>query len=278
MLIERPGEEPRLVPAREMPYVGGTSHLVRAFITEAAHEGVTTLSLAPVRGHAELEFSLDPRRLTFTDFRGEPLEVQQLPGARVVVPVTTRAFMHCDGISAGEIRMALRGAADRELKPPMVFVDAGQPSRIEGSFTTAEEAGVDHSGSIGATLLPSASFGSEQGLGHHVEYEVDLPAAGRWLLWIRARYADTNTNSFFLWNQERPDEPTVLGNRIGTYHEWLWEGPVELDLPAGRSVIRITGREARALETPMLDVIALVHDSFQYQPTDGDARAALAGD
>lgn len=278
MLIERPGEEPRVVAAREMPYVGGTSHLVRAFMTEAAHQGVTTVSLAPVRGHAELEFSLDPRRLTFTDYRGEPLEVQQLPGARVVVPITTRIFMHCDGISAGEIRMALRRAANRELKPPMVFLDAGKPVRLEGLLTTAEEAGVDHSGSIGDTLVPSGSFRAERASGNLAEYEVDLPTGGRWLLWIRARYADTNSNSFFFWDPEKPEEPAVLGNRIGAYGEWLWEGPVELELPAGRSVIRITGREARALESPMLDVIALVQDSFYYQPTDGDARAALAAD
>ncbi|MGC9319883.1 MAG: hypothetical protein ACP5KN_17760, partial [Armatimonadota bacterium] len=66
MLVERDGAEPRLLAAREMPYVGGTSHLVRAFMTER-YDGVTTVSLAPVAGAATIQFSLDPRRLAFTD-------------------------------------------------------------------------------------------------------------------------------------------------------------------------------------------------------------------
>lgn len=282
MLIEREGEEPRLVPAREMPYVGGTSHLVRAFTTMSAHNGVTSVSLAPVRGHAELEFSLDPRKLTFTDYAGRPYEVEVLPGARVVVPVTTRVFMHCSGISPGELRMALRRASDRALAPPMVFADAGAPARIEGGFATAEATGegavAAAGGAIGGVLLPETNFGTTTGPEHWAEYQFDLPEAGRWLLWIRAKYLDTNSNSFFLWNPEKPEEPTVLGNRIGTYHEWLWEGPIELELPAGRNVIRITGREGRALESPVLDVVALVRDAYYYMPTDGDARAALRGE
>lgn len=282
MLIERPDQPPRLEAAREIPYVSGTSHLVRAFTTLSAHEGVRTVSLAPVRGHAELEFSLDPRKLTFTDYAGRPLEVEVLPGAQVVVPVRTRVFMHCDGISAGEIRMALRRAQDRALKPAMVFADAGKPVRIEGDFTTAAEAGAEAAGAaggaIGGALLPSANFGVDAGPQHWAEYEFDLPEAGRWLLWIRAKYVDTNSNSFFLWDPDNPEEPIRLGNRIGTYHEWLWEGPVELELPAGRNVLRINGREGKALESPVLDVVALVRDAFFYQPTDGDARAAFAGE
>jgi hypothetical protein len=280
MLIEREGEDPRLVAAREVPYVGGTSHLVRAFTTIGAHEGVRTVTFAPVRGHAEVEFSLDPRRLTFTDYEGEPLEVEVLPGARVVVPVKTRVFMHCDGIGAGEIRMALRRAQDRALTPPMVFADAGDPLRVEGDLTTSQEAGPEAqaaaSGAIGGVLLPTADFGATAGPQHWAEYEFDLPEAGRWLLWMRAKYVDTNSNSFFLWDEEQPDDPIRLGNRIGTYHQWLWEGPVELELPAGRSVLRITGREGKALQSPVLDEIALVKDAWFYRPTDGDARAARA--
>ncbi len=279
MLIEREGQEPMLVPAREMPYVSADSRLVRAFTTLRSYDGVRTVSLAPVRGHAELEFSLDPRKLSFTDYAGRPLEVEVLPGARVVVPVKTRVFMHCEGIGRGEIRMALRRATDRALKPPMVFIDAGTPERIEGGFTTAAEAGPDAaeaaSGSIGGALLPSISFNTDTGPQQWAEYEFDLLTAGRWLLWIRTKYEDTNHNSFFLWDPEKPEEPITLGNRIGDYYEWIWDGPIELELPAGRNVIRIMGREGQALQSPVLDVVALVHDAYFYRPTDGDAREAL---
>ncbi len=280
MLIERDGEEPMLVPSKEIPYVGVTGHLVRAFTTRSAIDGVRTVSLAPVRGHAELEFSLDPRKLSFTDYAGRPLDVEVRPGARVVVPLTTRVFMHCDGISRGEIRMALRRAKDRAVKPPMVFVDAGQPERLEGKFTTAadakEEVADAVSGAIGGALLPSENFGRNHGTEQWAEYRFDLPEGGRWLLWIRAKYLDTNSNSFFLWDEENPQDPIRLGNRIGTYHQWLWEGPIELDLPVGENVLRITGREGKALKSPVLDAIALVRDAYFYRPTGADARAALA--
>ena len=278
MLIEREGQEPMLVPAREMPYVSGDSRLVRAFTTMRSYDGVRTVSLAPVRGQAELEFSLDPRKLTFTDYAGQPLEVEVLPGARVVVPIKTRVFMYCDGISPGEMRMALRRATDRAIKPPMVFIDGGTPERIEGGFTTATEAGVDAAGAIGDALLPSTSFNTSTGPQQWAEYEFDVPQAGRWLLWIRTKYEDTNSNSFFLPNPEKPDEPVTLGNRIGDYYEWIWDGPLELQLPEGRNVIRIMGREGHALSSPVLDTVALVHDAYFYRPTDGDAREALAGE
>ncbi len=275
MLIERADEEPRLARVREIPYVGGTSHLVRAFVTLGSHQGVTTVSLAPVGLDATARFSLDPRRIEFTDYRGEPHEVEVLAGAQIVVPVTTRVLMHCDGISPGEIRMALRRARCEVIKPPMLLLDAGEPARIEGAFTTAADAELSFDGAIGGALVPSGGFNMDTGPQTWAEYELELPEAGRWYLWIRARYHDTNSNSFFLWDPDHPEQPVCLGNRIGTYHEWLWEGPVGLDLPAGPSVLRITGRESRPLESPVLDVIALVHDERNYEPTDGDARRAL---
>jgi hypothetical protein len=161
----------------------------------------------------------------------------------------------------------------------MVFAEAGEPLQTEGSLATAENAGPEATqaanGAIGGALLPTANFGTAAGPQHWAEYEFDLPESGRWLLWVRAKYEDTNSNSFFLWDEDAPENPIRLGNRIGTYHEWLWEGPVELDLPAGRNVLRITGREGKALQSPVLDLVALVRDSYFYQPTDGDARAVL---
>lgn len=276
MLLESAGQEPRIVAAREMPYVGGTSHLVRAMVGERV-DGVITVALAPVDLPATISFSLDPRRLVFTDYKGDPHEVTVEPGARVTVPVTTRVFMRCDGISAGEIRMALRGARCEVIKPPMVFLDAGRPARLEGGLTTAEAAGVTFDGALAGALAPAVPMNAETGPQHFAEYELDLPVGGRWYLWIRARYADTNSNSFYLYDPDHPDRPITLGNRIGVYEQWLWDGPVRLELPAGRTVLRITGRESRPLQSPVLDVIALVYGGGRYRPTDADARAALSG-
>jgi len=275
MLLERAGQEPRVVSAREMPYVGGTSHVVRAMVGQRV-DGVITVALTPVDLPATINFSLDPRKLEFTDYQGDPHEVTVEAGARVTVPVTTRVFMHCTGIAPGEINMALRGARCAVIKPTMVFIDAGSPERIEGGLTTAAAAESRFEGALAGALVPAQPFNAETGPQHFAEYTVDLPEGGRWVLWIRARYADTNANSFYLHDPERPDQPITLGNRIGVYDQWLWDGPVRLELPAGHNVLRITGRESRPLQSPVLDLIALVHEGGRYQPTDGDARAALA--
>jgi hypothetical protein len=99
-----------------MPYVAGTSHLVRAFTCQPV-DGVLTTSLFPVASKATIEFSLDPRKLELTDYKGEAVEPEVKPGARVVVPVRTRVFMRSRGIDLSEIQMALRGARAQLLKP-----------------------------------------------------------------------------------------------------------------------------------------------------------------
>jgi hypothetical protein len=192
-----------------------------------------------------------------------------------VVPVTTRIFMRSKGIGVGEIRMTLRRAKVELLKPQMIFLNAPDAARIEGSFAAGAEAGVSADGSLGGVIVPSGPFNNDTGRDTYVEYEIDAPQAGCWLLWIRTRYHDTNSNSFFLHDFENPEEPVQLGNKIGDYHRWLWEGGLEVELEEGTNLIRITGRESRPNESPVLDVMCLVYDDFAYRPTDADAREAL---
>jgi len=274
ILLEQEGKEPRLVRAREMPYVAGTSHVVRAFVCDPI-EGVTTTTFQPVGPKATIEFSLDPRKLEFSDYKGDPVEVQVKPGARLVAPVTTRIFMRSKGIGIGEIRMALRRAKVAFIKPEMIFINAPDAARVEGSFATGAKLGVKFDRSVGDVILPSGPFNKDTGRDTYVEYEVEAPEAGSYLLWIRTRYRDTNSNSFFLHDFEQPDEPRLLGNRIGDYDVWLWEGGLEVELKQGANTIRIGGRESRPGESPALDVICLVHDDVLYRPTDADAREAL---
>jgi hypothetical protein len=274
VLLEEEGKEPLLVRAREMPYVARTSHVVRAFVCDRVDD-VTRTILFPVGPKATIEFSLDPRRLEFSDYKGDPVEVEVLPGARVVVPVTTRVFMRSTGIGPGEIRMALRGARVALIKPQMVFLNAPDAARREGEFATGAELGVTFDGSVGDVMVPSGPFNPETGPSNYMEYEVEAPEEGTYYLWIRTRYYDTNSNSLFLHDFENPEEPILLGNKIGDYHRWLWEGGIEVELDKGRNVIRIAGRESRPKESPALDVICLVYDDVMYRPTDADAHDAL---
>ncbi len=273
MLVELPDKAPRLVRARELPYCAGTGHIVRAMRADPV-DGVRVVSLTPVSRRATIEFSFDKRRVEFVDYKGDPWPVEWLPGSRVRVPVTTRVLMRVTGGSAN-IRDELRRARANIMKPEMIVIDAAKPDRIEGSFGLGSEVGAGAPGAISDVIVPTAGMNREVGPQHGLEYDVEVPESGRYYLWIRTRYHDTNTNSFFLHDPEHPDEPITLGNHIGDYGHFFWDGGVPLDLEAGATTLRIMGREARVNESPMLDVLALVRDDHMYAPTDADAGAAL---
>ena len=273
MLVELPDQPPRMVRARELPYCARTGHLVRALRADPV-DGVRVVSLAPVSRRATIEFSFDQRRVEFVDYKGDPWQVEWLPGSRVRVPITTRVFMRVTGGSSN-LRDELRRARATVLRPAMIAVDAGKPDRITGSFAIGAETGIAAPGAMSAIIVPTASMNTETGRQHWLEYVVDVPRSGRYYLWIRVRYLDTNTNSFFLHDPENPDEPVRLGNRIGDYGYFFWDGGVPLDLEGGTTTLRITGREARLNESPMLDQMMLVYDDALYTPTDSDVGTAM---
>lgn len=273
MLVELPGKPPRIVRARELPYCARTGHLVRAMRGDPV-DGVRVVSLTPVSRKTTIEFSFDRRRVEFVDYKGDPWPVEWLPGSRVRVPLTTRVLMRVTGGSAN-IRDELRRARATVLPPSIIAVDAAKPNRTEGSFTTASEVGVRAVGAIGEVVVPTVPMNTETGPKHWLEYDVDVPKEGRYYLWIRARYSDTNSNSFFLRDPGQVDAPIRLGNTIGNYDYFFWDGGVPLDLKAGKATLRIMGREARPNQSPMLDCLVLVHDDPAYRPTDNEAAAAM---
>ena len=273
MLVELPGRPPRMARARELPYCARTGHLVRAMRADPV-DGVRVVSLAPVSRRATIEFSFDRRRVEFVDYKGDPWPVEWLPGARVRVPVTTRVLMRVSGGSS-HIRGELRRARATVLKPAMVALDAAKPDRVEGAFATGAQVGIGAPGAISDVIVPTAPMSMDTGRRHWLEYDLDVPEAGRYFLWIRARYYDTNTNSFFLHDPEHPDDPITLGNHIGTYGYFFWDGGVPLELGAGSTTLRVMGREARVNESPMLDCIMLVHEDRLYTPVDSDVQPAL---
>ena len=273
MLVELPGKPARIVRARELPYCARTGHLVRAMRADPV-DGVRVVSLAPVSRRATIEFSFDKRRVEFVDYKGAPWPVEWLPGSRVRVPVTTRVLMRVTGGRAN-IRDELRRARAAVLKPLTIVVDAGKPDRMEGGFSTTAKIGVKAPGAISDVMVPIAPMNKGVGHKHWLEYDVEVPKDGRYYLWLRVRYSDTNSNSFFLHDSEHPDKPIRLGNHIGDYGYFFWDGSVSLDLKAGRRTLRVMGREARPKQSPMLDCMMLVHEDHLYTPTDSDAAAVL---
>ena len=157
----------------------------------------------------------------------------------------------------------------------MIMIDAAKPDRMEGSFALASEVGAGAPGAISDVIVPTAGMNSTTGANHWMEYDIQVPEAGRYYVWIRARYLDTNANSFFLHDFDNPDAPIRLGNRIGDYAYFIWDGGVPLELEAGATTLRVTGREARPNESPMLDILALVREDHLYVPTDSDVGLTM---
>jgi hypothetical protein len=144
-------------------------------------------------------------------------------------------------------------------------------------LTLARPAGASVPGLLTDALVPAENLSAEEALdpnkASYAEYTVNLPRAGRWQVWGRVWYEDTNSNSFFFTGGGH--QHAVFGNLIGTYHTWLWEGGLAFDLEAGPFTFRIEGREGKAKVSPLLDVLCLVRNDPAYVPTDADARAAL---
>lgn len=273
MLVELPGEQPQLVPAREMPYTANTGHLVRAMIAEPVG-GTRVVSLHPVGPRASIEFSMDRRLVEFTDYKGDPWPVEWLAGSRVRVPVTTRVLMLARA-PVHDLRNELRRARAEIIKPLMIVVDAARPDRAQGQLLTGQQADITVPDALTDVLVPAVVLNTETGPNHWVEYDIEVPQTGRYYLWIRAKYSDTNSNSFFLQDPKHPDQPINLGNRIGDYHRFIWDAKVPLDLQQGPFTLRVMGRESRPRESPLLDFIVLVYDDFNYVPEDADVRAKL---
>ncbi|MCZ7648198.1 MAG: hypothetical protein M5U26_23555 [Planctomycetota bacterium] len=87
------------------------------------------------------------------------------------------------------------------------------------------------------------------------QYEIDLPAAGTYRLWVRAWWSDGCANSV---GASFGDGPSQTVGNDGTYHAWHWvPGPAE-PLPAGRQRISLWHRE----EGIRIDQLALGGEAY----------------
>lgn len=258
-----------LKKAREIPFVAGSSEQVRAFMAEPIGNEVT-VSLWNVSQKVNLEIALLPEKVKFTDYEGKPVEVQILPGARIVVPVTTRLYMQTESASRHYLLAAFRSAKVTPVLPEMRVVQA-EDGQIAGRFTSARKEGVQFAGTMGDCIVPSADFDKAKKEDSLCEYVFNLPKTGLWYLWARVRYVDVDSNSFNLLAPGM-SEPQMFGNSGQIFGAWFWEGPAKLELKEGANVIKILGREGSAKLSPALDVLCLVDDPT-YVPNDQDVRS-----
>ncbi|NOZ22420.1 MAG: hypothetical protein GXP25_15170 [Planctomycetes bacterium] len=273
LLVQDEGKKYHLQPARELPFVAGTSREVRAMVARPINR-VTTVSIWPTVRKVYLDVALLADKVEFTDYAGRPLKVDVLPGSIIRIPVMDRLYMKVKGMGMGTVRMAFRRAKVRPILPEMILIQAEEASRIEGRFTKGKEAGLGFQGASGDVIVPTGTFAMRKCEGKdYMEYTVDVPEAGTWKLWVHVRYAGANSNSFFLVAPAEGGTPTRFGNSAN-YGFWHWDGGAVLTLPKGPFTFRICPRETKAKLSPALDALLLVNDAT-YTPTSQDVKALL---
>ena len=263
----------RVTRARERPYVATWGDQVRAMQGEAV-DGVITTSLLPVGRAVRLDISLDPRRVTFVDHLRRPLTVETKPGARLVIPLRNRVLMLTKGVSGGELQMALRTGLAEPL-PPIARWLRADAAQLTGDWALREPP--SGAGSrFGPVLTPLAAAAPDGPLRSFATYTFDLPQAGRWLLQARVWCHDTGTNSWWVRPPGGDGPPLMLGNVIGSYDQWYWCPPLELDLPAGRVALQLAPREAAPGQGPLVSALCLSLAESGYEANDADAAVALS--
>ncbi|MEW6358935.1 MAG: hypothetical protein AB1696_21565 [Planctomycetota bacterium] len=262
-----------LKPAQELPYIAGTSREVRAMVA-APVDRVTTISIWPTVRKVCLEVGLLADKVEFTDYAGRPLDVEVLPGSIIRIPVMDRLYMKDKGMGMGTIRMAFRRAKVRPIPPQMIVVQAEDAKRVEGRLTKGKEVGLGFEEAVGDVIAPTETFAIKDFQDKDfAEYTVDIPTAGTWRLWAHVRYADANSNSFFLVAPAEGGTPAPFGNSAN-YGFWCWDGGAVLTLPKGPFTFRIYSRETKAKISPALDLLVLADDAT-YVPSDQDVKAEL---
>ncbi len=144
-------------------------------------------------------------------------------------------------LAAGEL--VVLHARDAAIVPPP-FTVIGAPGAVVG-FCLAIP---------GTDKLPP-------GIAEGPVYEVTLPRAGRYRVWVRAWWQDGCANSCAIAADD--GAPAMIGNDA-TYRVWHWiDGPI-LDLAAGTHHLRLLPRESGV----RVDQLALATD-LEYQPVGG---------
>lgn len=272
MLVTDADGSYRLKRARELPYVAGTSRQVRAMIAEPIGK-TTTLSIWNVLGKCYLDVALLPEQCAFTDYAGNPVQVEVLPGSVIRIPVTTRLYLKT-AHRRGLLRMSFRRARVTPILPDMVAAQAEDAKRTVGRFTSGREAGLAYGQIMGDCVVPSESFTHmEPEEKDFMEFSVDVPKAGAWKLWAHVRHEDTNSNSFYIAAPADAQQERFLNDY--DFGHWHWVAGRTYKLPQGPFTFRLYSREARQNSSPALDLLLLVNDRA-YVPALHEVRKAAS--
>ncbi len=240
----------------------------------------------------EGQLSLDVPRVAAFDIQGQPVAIAEQDGRQVVPLDQRRLLLHFPGLEPAAVQKRLAAAGLHVRQPAVIYVQAEDYQRREGSMSKGADVGVRDPEALGDVVLCPGPIDRTGATACYCEYRVVLPHRGQWTLWARVRYPTGGDMSFGL---VRLDEPVtlsgrqVLGNCGVNDAQWHWTGqgggvttvppgsPIVFPLDAGEFVFRIYPREGSgtAAGNPRLDCLCLAEDP-DYRPSDEAARQSLA--
>lgn len=286
-LIEEPGKV-SFASVKPLKLTGPLQEL-RACVGTLGTGSVATV-WHPLR-EGQLAIPLEASEVTATNLTGQRLAVTAHKGSTSVPVGCFRTTLLCAGLSPDQLRQALE-ASELQVKPPtLIFVQAEDYKRLEGSMALGSKVGVREPEAFGDVIVCTGQQSRETTQPWYVEYTVQIPQEGRWTLWARVRYPSGIDDSFgILTPQEQVTlgSAQTLGNCGANDKKWHWTGrgagtttpppgqPVTFRLPQGPFTFRLYAREGpgTAVSNPRLDMLCLTDDPGVV-PTEEAARKWL---
>jgi predicted amidohydrolase len=276
-----------------VPVAAGAGGSGEGIASVGALDGGSVAVLSRAGGEGDLRIALPHDALRLEDFEGAGIGIAGGPAEAAIPLGPRRLTLRAAGIAPGDLAKALAAASFRKAPGRIIWIPAGRFAGIEGAMAHGRSAWVDDWEALAPPIVatgPAPAAGAPPG-GDFAEYEVDVPAAGRWSLWARVRFPRGIDDSFRLAVEEegKPGRPIVLGNCGKNGGKWHWTGtgsglaidppgdPIVLRLPSGKVRLRIAPREGggTAATNPRLDVLCLAEDP-SFRPDDAAAREGLA--
>ena len=272
LFINEDGEY-ELVPIRQLDGVAG-GHAPRAWLFTRETEPGAAYAILWEDDDAELIVDFPAARLTLLRPFGVTLEGVREEEGRTRVMVGSRRYLRFEGLGVAEAGGVLQRARSSLGPFARIWLRASDLADKNEAFALGSEVGREQEGAFGDVIVPVGPADMSGEGDSYVDYTVDIPARGRWFVWGRVWYRDTNTNSLHLSVPGVHDGKLRFGNSF-VWERWLWEvgGPVRLD--EGPATIRFSIRESGPGVSPLLDVICITNES-RFHPTDAHAREGLA--
>jgi len=261
-----------LVAIREVPKVAAGRSFKAYTFRRAAQADTLYVLIWSVIDDAALTLPVSANRLSAMKPFGKPLAVQASAG-QPLVPIGDRTYLAFKGMRHEQVSDILAKSKSSAGEPTVLYLPASKFAAKVGQLELTSKTGTPAAGALGDCIVPTGRCTLAAAPGWYVDYTFALPYKGRWAVWGRMKYKDTNSNSYSVGLASAPAAKQRFGNEY-VWGKWLWaEGP-SLKAGAGEITIRVYARESAPKQSPLLDVLCVTNDPG-YRPTDADAAKAL---